>query len=308
MAGRDEFSLIDDIRRRAPTSARTLLGIGDDAALVAVGSGDGVLITVDVLTEGVHFDLDTSTPRAVGRKALAVNLSDMAAMAGKPAAAVVGLVLPQDRGEWLVDDLMDGMWALAAPFGVDLVGGDTNTWSGPLVVSVTLLGEPTSRGVVRRSGARPGDWLLVTGGLGGSLKGRHLTFQPRVQEALALHQAADLHALIDLSDGLASDARHMARESGVGLIIDARTVPIHDDVDPLLPADVRLQHALGDGEDFELLLAVSEEEGPRLLAHPPIAVPLTRIGEVTSEPGCRLRRDDTTVTPLPGGGWVHRFN
>ncbi|MGE0373961.1 MAG: thiamine-monophosphate kinase [Planctomycetaceae bacterium] len=308
MAQRDEFSLIEDIRRRAVVSDRTLVGIGDDAALLSVTGTDGVLVTLDVLTEGVHFDLEVSRPQAVGRKALAVNLSDIAAMAGRPTAAVVGLVLPRDRGARLADSLMEGMFDIAAEFGVDLIGGDTNTCDGLLVVSVTLLGEPSERGVVKRSGARAGDWVLVTGALGGSFQGRHLTFQPRVQEALALHAAADLHAMIDLSDGLASDARHLARESGVGLIIDARAVPIHEDVDGSLTDEARLERALCDGEDFELLLTVSEEDGRRLLERPPIEIHLSQIGEVTGEPGCRIRRDGGRIEPLPTGGWVHGFD
>ncbi len=303
----DEFSLIEQIRRRTVVSDRTRLGIGDDAALLNV-SGDGeVLVAIDVLMEGVHFDGERSGAEAVGRKALAVNLSDMAAMAARPTATVVGIVLPKRRAELLGQQLMDGLLGIAAEFDVDLIGGDTNTWDGPLVISVTLLGEPSGRGIVTRSGARAGDWLFVTGALGGSLSGRHLTFQPRVDEALTLHSAVNLHAMIDVSDGVASDVRHLARESDVGMVIDAGAVPIHDDVDGSLSDAQRLHHALTDGEDFELLFSVSKEDGRRLLERSPLDVPLTLIGAVTQEAGCRLRLADGTQTELPEGGWVHSF-
>jgi thiamine-monophosphate kinase len=306
-ASRDEFSLIDDIRRRCLLSQRTRLGIGDDTALLAAAGDAGILITLDVLSEGVHFDLTRCTAEDVGRKALAVNLSDIAAMAGQPTAALVGLVLPRDRAGRLSGPLMDGLFKMADAYEVDVVGGDTNTWDGPLVISVTLLGEPTGRGAVTRSGAQSGDWLFVTGALGGSLAGRHLSFQPRISEALALHHSVELHAMIDLSDGIASDVRHIARESGVGVVIDAQAVPIHDDVDPALPFEERLHHALCDGEDFELLFAVAEQDGRRLLDDPPIDVPLHHIGKATNDGECRLQSPAGPISPLPEGGWVHRF-
>ncbi|MCA9074381.1 MAG: thiamine-monophosphate kinase [Planctomycetaceae bacterium] len=305
---RDEFSLIDRIRRRANVTSLLGLGIGDDTAHLLTNRDDGVLVAVDVLTEGVHFDLSRTSPDLVGRKALAVNLSDIAAMAGQPTAAVVGLVLPRDRGASLGESMMEGLISLADEFDVAVIGGDTNSWNGPLVISVTILGEPTGKGPVTRAGAEPGDWMFVTGALGGSLVGRHLSFTPRIVEAIALHQAVDLHAMIDISDGLASDLRHIANESQVGATISADRIPIHEDVDASLPVDDRLRHALSDGEDFELLLAVSPLDGERLLGDPPIELPLTHIGEVTDEIECRIRRPDGDVEPLPKGGWHHGFS
>src|SRR5262249_9078816 len=153
------------------------------------------------------------------------------------------------------ESLYRGLWRLAEEFGVTIAGGDTNSWDGPLVVSVTLLAEPSEKGPVLRSGAKPGDLLLVTGALGGSIGRRHLSFTPRVREALLIHDASELHAMIDLSDGLASDVRHIAAESRVGIVVEAEQVPISADVDPALPPVERLRHALCDGEDFELLFA-----------------------------------------------------
>ena len=167
------------------------------------------------------------------------------------------------------------MRELAERFGVDLVGGDTNAWDGPLVISVTLLGEATARGAVRRAGARPGDAILVTGPLGGSLlAGRHLRPEPRIAEALALHQAAPLHAMIDISDGLSSDLAHILAESGgLGAVLDAAAIPIHPDAHEMSRRDgiPALDHALNDGEDFELCLVVAADDAARLARRAPRA-------------------------------------
>lgn len=281
------------------------MGIGDDAALVRGSSPAGVLVTTDMLMDGVDFDLRTADPMLVGRKCLAVNLSDIAAMAGRPLAAFVSLALPRAHGRALAESLYRGLWPLAEEFGVAIAGGDTNSWDGPLVASVTLIGEPSAKGPVLRSGAKSGDLLLVTGALGGSIGGRHLTFTPRVREALLLHAAAELHALIDLSDGLASDVRHIAAESDVGVVIYADQLPISTDVNPVLPQSERIRYALCDGEDFELLLAVSPDDARKLQARTDLGVPLTIIGEVIDGNDCFLSDTQGNIRPLPTGGWEH---
>lgn len=303
-----EFDLIAQFRRQAETNTAVTLGIGDDAALLASPGDKGVLVTNDVLMERVHFDLSIASPADVGRKALAVNLSDIAAMAGRPTAAFVGLVLPAEQGAGFADELMSGLMKLADEYDVAIAGGDTNIWDGPAVISVTLLGEPTNPGPVLRKGAQPGDWLLVTGALGGSLGGRHLHFSPRLHEAQYLNASVELHALIDLSDGLASDIQHILVESRVGAVLDQDSIPIHDDVDQELDDHQRLMHALSDGEDFELLMAVDPTTGAELLAQPPFGTSLTRIGEITDGEGCWLQPDDGDRTRLAPIGWQHRFS
>jgi thiamine-monophosphate kinase len=312
-----EFDWIRRLRAATASGARVPLGIGDDAAVVRVGSNGNCLVTTDMLMEGTDFlfaetpwngpELRRASPEEAGRKTLAVNLSDIAAMAGIPTAAFVAVALPRDRSARLADGLLSGIQTLAREFDVVLAGGDTNVWDGPLVVSITLLGEPTERGPVRRSGARPGDWLIATGAFGGSLLGRHLLFTPRVREGLALHAAAPLHALIDVSDGLAQDAGHLARESGVGLRLEADAIPIHSDARAMSRTSGRspLEHALTDGEDFELLAAIPAEAAQTLLANPPAGLHLTQIGEFTAEPGIRLRTVDGSESPLATSGWVH---
>lgn len=298
-----EFGVIDEIRRAALTSSTVPLGIGDDCALVATVPG-GQLVTTDMLLDGRHFRLGTHTPEEVGYKAIAVNLSDIAAMAGRPRAAFVAVGLPRGEAPAIARGLLAGMLPLAERFGVSLAGGDTNAWDGPLVVAVTLLGDPVPPGIVRRGGAQAGDILFVTGPLGGSLLGRHLRPEPRVWEALALHESVKLHAMIDLSDGLSSDLGHILVESGgLGATLEALAIPIHDDAVRMAEQSGRsaLGHALHDGEDFELCFAVDAESARRLEASPPAGVTLHRVGVVESRPGLRLRREGRESPLLPGG-------
>jgi thiamine-monophosphate kinase len=308
-----EFGLIDWIRRRERTrpspNPLAKLGIGDDCAILDVGSRLDLLVTTDMLMDGRHFRLEEDGPEQVGYKALAVNLSDIAAMAGVPRAALVAIALPQPRAGDLARGIYAGLTTLADRFGVDLIGGDTNAWNGPLVISVTLIGEATARGSVCRSGATPGDAILVTGPLGGSLHaGRHLHPQPRVAEALALHESAPLHAMIDISDGLSSDLSHILSESGgLGAVLNETEVPIHPDALLLsrssgVPA---IQHALSDGEDFELCVVVSAGDAARLLAEPPPGTTLFRVGEITEAPGLRLRSSRGDVQPISPRGFDH---
>lgn len=305
-----ELAYIDWLRQRTPPDPRVPLGPGDDTA--AVLTSNLTLITTDMLLEGSCFLLEQAGPRRIGRKALAVNLSDIAAMAGRPVAAVVSLGLPQQGGLALAQELYLGMRELADAFGVAIVGGDTNSWVGKLVVSVTLLGQPTGSGPVRRDGAKPGDWLLVTGPLGGSIHGKHLDFTPRVREAQALHATADLHAMIDISDGLAADLAHICNASGCSAVIDAQAVPIASAVAAHPDARTPLEHALYDGEDFELLVAVDPTDGQRLIATQPIAgLQLVKIGQFypanSAQEQLRLR-DQSGERPLQPGGWVHALD
>ncbi len=299
-----EFAFIDWLRRQTPGDARVLVGPGDDTAVLRLTPTAPTLVTTDMLLEGSCFRLAETGPRRVGRKAMAVNLSDIAAMAGRPVAAVVSVGLPQSGGRALAEELYRGLRDLADEYQTAIVGGDTNSWDGPLVISVTLLGEATERGPVTRAGARPGDWLLVTGPLGGSILGKHLTFTPRVREALALHAAADLHAMIDISDGLAADVNHLCAESGCGAVLRAEAIPLAEDAHRLADGRSPLEHALGDGEDFELVFAVSADEGRRLVQTQPVAgIILTAIGECV--PHGLWLEEAGQRRPLEPKGYVH---
>jgi thiamine-monophosphate kinase len=304
---RGEFAFIDWLRRRTPTAAKVRIGPGDDAALLDFSAGAGCLATTDMLLEGSCFLLAEAGSRRVGRKAMSVNLSDIAAMAGVPTAALVSVGLPRRGGRALAEELYLGLREVADAFGVAVIGGDTNSWDGPLVINVTVLGEATPLGAVRRSGARPGDWLLVTGPLGGSILGKHLDFTPRVTEALRLHEAAPLHAMIDISDGLTKDAWHICEESGCGAVLQAESVPIADAARAMQDGRTPLDHALGDGEDFELVFAVAPADGRKLLETQPIpGITLIRIGECVAEKGLWLEAGGERRS-LPPRGYVHEL-
>jgi thiamine-monophosphate kinase len=305
---RHEFDLIARIRDATAAHPRLAVGIGDDAALVRFPQHPGCLVTVDMLMEGVDFTLATATGRQIGWKALAVSLSDIAAMAGRPVACVISVALPRQDGFELGHDVLAGVQECAGRFDLALAGGDTNTWDGPLVVSSTVLGEPTERGPVLRSGAQPGDWIMTTGSFGGSIAGKHLDFTPRIAEALALHQAAALHAMIDVSDGLAADLAHILEESRVGALLDESAIPVSPAAAAARDGKSPLEHALGDGEDFELLFTVAPADGLALLRRPPCVLPLSHIGEITAGPGCSLKARDGMIRPLPALGWKHGFS
>jgi thiamine-monophosphate kinase len=300
---------------RLPADARLEVPPGDDAAVLRPPASRRTVVTVDMLMEGVDFVLGPGvSARAIGHKALAVSLSDLAAMGSRPEAAVVAVALPRRGGETLARELHEGLASLAAVHGVTLAGGDTNAWDGPLVISVTAIGSVPPGAAWRRDGARPGDLLVVTGACGGSLLGRHLTVTPRVAEAAAIAARFSVHAAIDVSDGLTLDISRMMSASGTAAVLDLSTVPIHDDAVRMssLPADRRspLEHALGDGEDFELVLALDPASARELVAAsacPPLEVPVTVIGEVVEGRGLFARTADGGREPLEARGFVHDF-
>lgn len=237
------------------------IGIGDDMAMVNMGT-EKVLLTTDMLLDGVHFDTSVHQPEQIGRKAVAVGLSDCAAMAVEPRYVVISVGLPASWSMEQAKGLFVGMESAAHSYGCTIVGGDTNSWSRPLVLDVTVVATPyTGVRPVRRNGVRPGDELFVTGRLGGSLLGRHLTFEPRVDEAswLARGLGSSLHAMMDLSDGLSTDAGRMASASQCGLVFNETALEgvVSEAAESAAREDGRspVAHALHDGEDFELLFA-----------------------------------------------------
>ena len=309
-----ELNFINRLRKRVESGGadnRVLLGIGDDAAILNTQNSDTVL-TVDLLTEGVDFLLGEVEPRLIGRKALAVNLSDLAAMAAEPVAVLVAVALPKNQAEALAPQLLEGMTPLLQKHKVALIGGDTNTWDGGVVISVTAIGRVTKHGPITRSGAKPGDRILVTGELGGSILRHQFLFEPRIDEALYLNAHAKIHAAIDISDGLSLDLARLATESKLGAIIDTANVPISQDAIAIATQSKKqspLEHALRDGEDFELILAVPQEEAKRLCEQQPLMqvfdVPLTDIGEFMSEPGQWLRDEYGQLQPITPRGFMH---
>ena len=298
-----EFDFILWLRTQQTPSAFVPVPAGDDLAVLRWDSRDLLLVGADQVLDGVHFDSRVHSPRQIGRKVMNRNLSDCAAMACLPAAAVATVALPKGIGVDYARELYLGLREAADPFDCPIVGGDTGSWEGKLGFSVTILGRSAGIAPVRRTGAMPGDGIYVTGPLGGSIRGRHMTFEPRVRLARELAQAGGITAMIDLSDGLSRDLGHICRESGVGAVIEARAVPIHDDARGLaaeeclqvaLRHQAVLDHALNDGEDYELLFTGR-----------PAGLPCgtVRVGSITENRGLRL--DDDGLRPLEARGWEH---
>ncbi|MCB9853619.1 MAG: thiamine-phosphate kinase [Phycisphaerales bacterium] len=313
---KSEDNLIAWIADRVGNSANGIVGIGDDMAILNVGD-ETILTAADMLLDGVHFDTRRHSPRQIGRKALAVNLSDCAAMAVRPWAALVSVALPADWSMELAQELFEGLSELADAFDCRLIGGDTNSWHRPLAIDVTILARPYDNlRPVQRRGAVPGDAVFVTGRLGGSLASHQMTFTPRVNEARQLSTVlgADLHAMMDLSDGLSTDARRMACAAGVGMVFDrAQLLGVASDTARMSAADndALLASIVGDGEDFELLFATSADrtsDVPDRIAIQQAGVadtPITCIGKVVEESGIWLQSTDGARKPLEPAGWQH---
>jgi thiamine-monophosphate kinase len=310
MRVRGEFELIGAIRAMTPAGGPgVIVGIGDDCAVLRTDPDDDLLLTTDLLVEGRHFRSDAA-PEDVGWKALAVSVSDVAAMGGRPLHAVLSVALrPGQSGEF-ADRMACGLLDCARRHGCALVGGDTNATDGPLVVCVTLTGAVRRGGAVLRSGARAGDAVFVTGALGGSLAGRHLRPTPRVAEAAALAAGGPVHAMIDVSDGLSSDLGHVLDASHVAAEIWADRVPVHADAVAMSRTDGRspLEHALHDGEDFELCFTAPASRAERLVAEGLAGTPVTRIGVVVAGHGAVLLDREgaqCSAYPLLPGGFDH---
>jgi thiamine-monophosphate kinase len=278
-----EFGLIERIRRTAgknPKNSRILIGIGDDAALFKLSPGMACAATTDTMVEGVHFDLRYTTFLDLGHKAMASNLSDIAAMGGKPLLALVSLSLPAKISVNDVDRLYDGMCSMAKKHRVVVAGGDI-VKSRELSITLTLLGECDPKNTGLRSGARLGDAILVTGTLGASQAGldllnskskiknqksklvqKHLRPEPRVSEAKLLAGRFKLHGMIDISDGLASELHHLSQASRVGIVIDQGALPLDErasDIARILGRDP-LGYCLYGGEEYELLFTLPPRE------------------------------------------------
>jgi len=273
-----------------------VVGPGDDCAVIDIGKrGEFQLLKTDALVEGVHY-LPEAPAEQVGWKAVARVLSDFAAMGGTPAQLLITIALPGTQSVSYVESLYRGMVRCASLFGAVICGGETTAVpdGSAAVISVAGTGWVKSGRLVRRGGGRAGDVVLVTGTLGGSITGKHLNFTPRLKEAEWLTSHFQLHAMMDLSDGLARDLPRMAKVSGCGYEIDRSRLPCNPGCDA--------SQALGDGEDYELLFTVGEEVVPELLDAWPLRfpdLPLSVVGGLTQ----LNQGEDESGEPL--GGWEH---
>lgn len=301
-----EFELIARLTKNLPTNDHLVVGPGDDCAVLDF-RGSQLLFKTDAIVEDVHFTAETP-PEKIGRKALARNLSDIAAMAGTPTAALVTIGLPKNFDAARIEAIYSGINALARQHNVAIAGGET-TSAPKMFISVALLGTTTK--AIRRNGAKVGDAIFVTGTLGGSLLGWHLDFEPRLAEARWLAEKFSIHAMIDLSDGLAGDLRHILTASGVGAELLGSAIPISRIAKALAreesSAKPPLLAALTDGEDFELLFTVASKDAVPLADAWKKQFPdlkLSCIGKITADKSVRLR-DKNGFKPVPQHGYTH---
>lgn len=337
---KSEFAFIDRIRAQASKQlVRDLVcGIGDDAAIFIQQRGCETLITADLLVEDVHFKLEYTPPRMLGHKALAVSLSDIAAMGGEPSFALLTLAFPRNdnpsSSDQFWEEFFTGYFALAEKYGVTLIGGDTTASPDKLVIDSIVMGRCAQGQAVRRSGAKIGDAIFVTGNLGRSATGlklllcgervndqaddavqnaiqAHLMPEPRVNFGRLIGERKLANAMMDVSDGLAQDLSHICDESNTAAIIDFDSVPLAEEIS-LLTQDRQAQFdlAVSGGEDYELLLTAAPEIEDQLMqVANECQVKLTRIGEViaadSSSSKIRLRYRDGKVEALAIRGYDH---
>ena len=302
----DEFELIKYFKRRAKPTPGVLVGVGDDCCVVRVGS-EKIIATTDAIVEGVDFTADDS-PRPVGKKAVNISLSDIAAMGAKPVFALATLSMPPVRSSGYAKKVFEGLNRAAAAFECALAGGDLSATSGPVTIQTTVVGRPAGRKIVTRGGAKTGDIVCVTGMLGGSILGKHLRFRPRVSEALYLNAKYDLDAMIDISDGLSGDLAHILEASGRGAVVEAKAIPVSPAARKLSKESGKppLYHALNDGEDYELLFTLSSREWLRLEKDACREFKTTAIGRITRE-GYLLERADGETEELEIESYRHSF-
>jgi thiamine-monophosphate kinase len=274
-----EFGLIDLIRKNASRSSNVIRGIGDDTAVVSYNKDEYWLLTTDMLLENVHFK-KSMPPELIGRKALACNISDIAAMGGLPQYALVSLGASAPMSVAYIHKIYKGMLDLAKQYHVSIVGGDT-VKSDKLIINIALTGTVHKKHLITRAGAKCGDRIFITGPLGKSFATQHhLRFTPRIKESQFLMRHYHPTSMIDISDGLASDLRHILDESRQGAIIYEDQIPRR--------AKATLAQALTDGEDFELLFTLSSDEAQRLKNNGFQGMAFYHIGEIVSSKGLQI--------------------
>jgi len=295
-----EIKLIKGFAKTMRLDRSVVKGSGDDAAVMKWTKDKYLLLTCDMVIEGVHFKLPDARPFDIGWKAMARNISDIAAMGGSPRYALVSVAIDPGKPRRFASELVKGMNAAASRFRVNIVGGDMSR-SGKLMIDISLAGEVEKRNVVYRSGARPGDVVLVTGAIGGSGKGKHLKFTPRVEEAREIVKRFRINSMIDISDGLVMDLWRILDSSRVGATLYQNAIPLSKDAGPF-------DRCVSEGEDFELLFTMSVNEAKRFFRTylGKMKTPVTLIGEITPwKNGYKLVDSEGRIKKLGPKGYAH---
>jgi thiamine-monophosphate kinase len=320
-----ESEIISRLRARGSIGDEVLLGIGDDAAVIKGVAGRDVLACCDLMVEGVHFRAEWTPPQLLGHKALAVNLSDIAAMGGVAKFAMVSIAVPSRFSSAFIDQLFEGLFQLADRCGVSIVGGDTSSSCDSLFVDVSVIGDCVSGRAVTRAGAKPGDRIYVSGSLGGSALGlslleegvrleddshygeallKHLAPEPRLSLGRALGEAGLATSMIDISDGLSTDLWHLLEESNCGAVIHSATIPVAECVRRYSKSHAAeaLRLALNSGEEYELLFtAPAENLSSFEKLNESLGIPITGVGEVVEGRGLQIETSGILEPLLPSG-------
>ncbi|TWU41999.1 thiamine-phosphate kinase [Novipirellula artificiosorum] len=299
-----EQSFLAYLRGRCRSLPQVAVGIGDDAAVITPDSG-ALIACTDQIIDGVDFVSAEHALADAGYKAMAINLSDIAAMGAVARSALVTLALPKQKATQIAGQVYEGILEAAEEFQVAIAGGDLSTYDGPLSITITLLGHVPVGSAWLRSGAKEQDAVLVTGNVGGSILGRHLRPVPRVALAAELRELVEVHAAIDISDGLSLDLDRLCAASGVGIEFDTASIPIHDDAILLAEQTGRspFEHAWSDGEDFELILTMSQADAD-LALQSSCGYELTQIGKTIGRTGL-WKREGTKLVRLSPQGYMH---
>ena len=328
----NESQVIARLRRRAGVGDQVVLGIGDDAAVIKTSSTADLIACCDLMVEGVHFRTEWTPPRLLGRKALAVNLSDVAAMGGVPKFALMSIALPGKYSSEFLDELFDGVFEIAHETRVSIIGGDTSSSRDSLFIDISVIGECRRNQAVTRHGALVGDRIYVSGPLGASAVGlslleaglriedardstdprlqavsKLLSPEPRLRLGQALGESGLATAMIDISDGLSTDLWHILEESGVGARIYATQIPVADcvSVAAAAPGGDPLSLALNGGEEYELLFTVRPEDRQQLaVLSESVGATITEIGEIIVEKQLNLERNGA-IEPVLARGYQH---
>ena len=304
----DEFSFIKWIKSNQKKDKNIIIGIGDDCASIRIHGDKMFLVTTDMLVDGTHFDLKKNTPGEIGRKSIACSISDIAAMGCSAKYAVVSICFPHETKTKFARALYLGVKKMADAFDIRIIGGDIVGGNKILVVNVTMYGK-NERGLkaITRSGAKVDDVIMITGALGGSILGKHITFNPRLKEGILLNKKFNINSMIDISDGLAADLGHILEESGVGAVLYEDEVPISADAKKLaLKTGLSaLHHALHDGEDYELLFTLSGKESEKLLAFRSFPARLSKIGHINKSKGIKMQDADGKLKKIQSIGYKH---
>lgn len=294
LKGLNEFELINKLTRGLEQDKTVLKAAGDDAALIRIDTGKYLLYTTDMLVEDVHFKVNKIKPGHIGRKAMCVNISDIAAMGGEPKYAVISAGLPARLSFDYIKELFRGLASAAARYKVSIVGGDTNL-ADKLTINVALIGRADKNNVVFRHGAKAGDIIMVSGSLGGSRFGKHYNFKPRLELSRYLVSNHKIHALIDISDGLISDLQRVLEASKKTAVLYSKNIPLSSKAKSL-------ESALYDGEDYELLFTCCEKEAAKIEKKSGSLKPtvkISRIGRIAPAGKDKIKLLDDDGRSLP---------